>query len=144
MLLESEAKVVPRDEEASKGFKYFYEFFEPVPDYKEQVFFHDIKPDKEGNSNIGIVNEKFNNGSGIGIWLKFNKKNLPNLIQWKNLGCGEYACGIEPSNCLTFGRKEIKERNELIYLNPGEKKDFRIEFNVLRSKGEIDAFKNIL
>jgi len=144
MLLESNAKVVPRDEEASKGYKNFDKFSEPVPDYKEQVFFHDIKPDKDGNSNVGIVNEKFNNGSGLGIWLKFNKNNLPNLIQWKNMGCGEYVCGIEPSNCLTFGRKEIRERNELVYLNPGEKKDFRIEFNVLRSKDEINTFKNIL
>ena len=144
ILLESDAKVVPRDEEAGKGFKYYYKFSEPDPDYKEQVFFHDIKPDKEGNANIGIVNEKFNNNSGLGIWMKFNKNNLPNLIQWKNMGCGEYACGISPANCLTFGRKEIRARNELIYLNPGEKKDFRIEFNILRSKDEINAFKNIL
>jgi hypothetical protein len=144
LLLESEANVVPRDEEASRGFKHFHEFFEPVPDYNEQVFFHNIKADKEGNSNIGIVNEKFDNGNGLGIWLKFNKNNLPNLIQWKSLRCGEYACGIEPSNCLTFGRKEIRERKELVYLNPGEKKDFRLEFNVLRYRDEINDFKKIL
>jgi len=144
ILLESESNVAPRDHEAEKGFKEYSRFSEPVSGYKEQVFSHDIKADNDGNSNIAIVNEKFNNGSGIGIWVKFNKDNLPLLGQWKNMGYGEYVCGIEPSNCLTTGRKIHRDRGELKFIEPGEKKKFRIEFNILNSIEQINKLKKIL
>jgi len=144
ILFESEATVIPRDKEAEKGLKEYNKFSMPVPGFQEQVFYHNIKADNEGNSNVVIVNEKFNNGSGIGIWVKFNKDNLPSLSQWKNLGCGEYVCGIEPSNCYTSGRKESRDRGELKFIEPGEKKNFRIEFNILNSIDEINKLKKIL
>lgn len=144
ILLESEAIVAPRDHEAEKGLKEYNRFSKPAPGFKEQVFSHDIKADNEGNSNIAIVNEKFNNGNGIGIWVKYNKNNLPLLGQWKNMGCGEYVCGIEPSNCNTSGRKENRDCGELKFIEPGEKKNFRIEFNILNSIEQINNLKKIL
>jgi len=109
-LLESKAFVTPRDEEAEKGLNSFNNFSEPVKGFKEQVYFHDIEADEDGNANIALVNEEFNNGKGIGIWLKYNKNNLPYLIQWKQMGIGEYVCGIEPANSYPRGRAIEKKR----------------------------------
>jgi hypothetical protein len=132
--------VPPR--EAEKGIGEFSKFSEPIHGFKEQVFFHEIKADKEGNSNIAIVNPEFNNGEGIGIWLKFNKKNLPYLVQWKQMGQGEYVCGIEPANSLVRGRKIEREKGTLKFIEPGEKVNYRLEFNILTSNKDIEKFKD--
>jgi len=143
-LIEGKANVIPRDEDAKIDFDKFSEFSEPIKDYKEQVFFHDIAADVNGNSNIAIINPEFNNGEGIGISLTFNKDNLPHLAQWKQVGEGEYACGIEPSNSLPRGRAIEKELGKLVFLKPGEIKNYRIEFNILKSNKEIEQFKKTL
>ncbi len=139
-LVEGEARVVPRDEEAKKGFDKFSEFSDPVKYYKEQVFFHDIEADVDGNSHVAIINREFNNGEGIGISLAFNKENLPYLVQWKQVGEGEYTCGIEPSNSFPRGRAIEREDGKLVTIKPGEMKKYRIEFNILKSNKEIEQF----
>ena len=55
-LLEAKAKVTARDKEAEKGIENFSRFDEPVRGYSEQVFFHDIEADDEGNGTIAIAN----------------------------------------------------------------------------------------
>ncbi|GAI84077.1 unnamed protein product, partial [marine sediment metagenome] len=97
-LLEGRAKIIPNDDESAKSLKNYNRFSEPIKGFKEQCYFHDIDTDNEGYSNIAIVNEKFSNGQGIGIWLRFKKDTLPYLTQWKQMGMGEYVCGIEPCN----------------------------------------------
>ncbi len=141
-LLESRAIVKPRDEEAQKGYHAFNEFCPPIKDFKEQVFYHDIEEDDEGNSNIAIVNEGFNNGNGIGLWLKYSKKTLPYLAQWKQMGEGEYVCGIEPTNSFLSGRANERKENGLKFIEPGQIIKNRLEFNVLTSNKDISLFRD--
>jgi hypothetical protein len=140
-LIEGKADVIPRDEEAKNGFKEFNRFSEPVKDYKEKVYYHDIESDSEGNSNIAIVNDSFNNKEGLGILLKFNKDNLPYLAQWKQLGTGEYVCGIEPCNNFAMGRKTERETGRLKFIEPGQKIKLRLEAVILKSNYEIKKLK---
>ncbi|MCD4670845.1 MAG: aldose 1-epimerase family protein [Actinomycetia bacterium] len=140
-LLEAKAKVTYRDDEAKEGYADFNKFTEPVRGFKEQCYFHDIEADDDGNSNIAIVNRGFNNGSGIGIWMKFKKDTLPLMTQWKQMGMGEYVCGIEPCNSPVGGRKAEREKGTLKFIEPGEKVSFRLEFNILKSNEDINRFK---
>jgi hypothetical protein len=142
-LLEPKATVTPRDEEAMKGFDKFNEFSEPIHSFNEQVYFHDIESDPEGNTNVALVNENFNNGEGIGIWLKYNKENLPFLVEWKQMGEGEYVCGIEPGNNTATGRVNEGKKGTLKFIEPGETIKYKLEFKVLTSRKDIDNFKNI-
>jgi len=150
-LLDSSAKVilskattVPKDEAAKKGINNFNEFSEPIDNFDEQVFIHDIEADGEGNCNVALVNSEFNNGEGIGVSIKFNKNELPYLIQWKQVASGEYVCGLEPANSLLGGRETEKKNNNVRFIKPGEKINFKIEINILDSKKEIDSYiKNI-
>jgi len=128
ILLEPEAKVTARDEEAEKGIENYSRFDEPVKGYTEQVFFHEIGADDEGNGNIAIANEAFSNGS-------------PCLTQWKQMGMGEYVCGIEPGNSYPRGRSIEKKENNIRYIEPGERVNFRLEFNILKSNEDIENFK---
>jgi len=141
-LLEAKAKIIPRDDEARDGQADFNKFIEPVKGFKEQCYFHDIEADKDGNSNVAIVNEGFNNGSGIGIWMKFKKDTLPLMTQWKQMGMGEYVCGIEPCNNYVGGRKAERESVNLRFIEPGGKVNFKLEFNILKSNADVQSFRD--
>ena len=141
VLLEPRANVSSRDGEAEKGIENFASFEKPEKGFSEQVYFHDIEADGDGNGNIAIVNEAFSNGNGIGIWLKYNKDNLPYLIQWKQMGMGEYVCGIEPGNSYPRGRSIEKKEGTFRYIEPGQKVNFWLEFNILKSAEDIENFK---
>jgi len=142
-LLEPRVNVIPLDKQSRKGLKNFSDFSEPIKDFKQQIYFHDIEPDNEGNSNIALVNTSFNNNQGIGVWLKFNKNNLPYLVQCKQMGGGEYFCEIGPSNSFVRGRKIEREKENLRFINQGESLNYRLEFNILNSREEIENFKGI-
>ncbi len=141
-LLEGTAKIIPHDKEAEKGLEDFNKFSNPIKGFKEQCYFHDIEADRTGYSNLAFVNKKFLDGQGIGIWLRFKKDSLPYLTQWKQMGMGEYVCGIEPCNNLGKGRKKEREEGRLRILEPGEKINLRLEFKILRSNKEISVFEN--
>ena len=141
LLFPKETKTEPGNEAARKEIKNYSKFCEPADDFEEQVFIHDITEDKDGNGNLALVNEEFNNGEGLGISMKFSKKSLPYLMQWKHAASGEYVCGLEPGNSTLGGRYvEIKNKN-VRFINPGEKIDTRIEINILNSKKEIENFR---
>ena len=143
-LIEPESIVNPKDEEAKKGLKDFNRFGNPVHGFKEQVFIHNIKADSDGKSHIALINESFNNGVGLGLSLSFNKDNLGYLMQWKQIGEGEYVCGIEPTNCSMFGRADSRKAEKLPFIEPGEVKKFKLEFKVLESNKEIAQLKKKL
>ncbi len=117
--IESEA----RDEEAQKGFKDKFRFCPPRPGFKEQVFYHKIRPDRKGFAKAGLLNEKL----GISFEVKFDVSSLPFLTQWKMMGCGDYVLGLEPCNAPCMERDELKRRKLLQYLEPGQSKTMRLE-----------------
>jgi len=137
-LIEFNSKVVPRDEEAEKYFDTYNIFEAPQLNYKERVYFHDIPADKQDYSHVILSNEKFNNGNGLGIHIKYKKDNLPYLIQWKNLGVREYVLGLEPGNSYPRGRSIEKEKGTVRYLEMGEEADFEIIIEVLPSNDDIN------
>ena len=127
VLLSPAKKIIPRDDEAEKGKESFNKFHSPVKGYREKVYYHIMKPDKNGNVNVKIKNQKLK----IGINIKYNYNELPEFIEWKMMGEGEYVVGLEPANCRVEGR--VKERGEgrLKYLKPGEIKKYNIEIGII-------------
>ena len=143
-LIEPAAAIVtPFDEKSKNGFANYSTFDEPVKGFKEQVFFHDIKADKSGCVNAAIINEEFE-GTGIGVYLKYNKDNLPFLNEWKMIGQGEYVVGIEPLNCNVGGRAKEREEGTLKFLQPDEEVKYDVEIGVLKSMEEIIEYKKFI
>jgi hypothetical protein len=136
-LITGNAKTTPRDDQAEIGIGESKKFDDPIQDYKEKVYFHDIEKDPDGNCSVALVNRKFNGGQGLGISLKYNKDSLPHLVQWKQMGFGEYVCGLEPANCLVMGRSTEREKGTLRFIEPGQKVYHRLEFNILESNKDI-------
>ena len=125
-----------RDEDAEPGKEHCQTFESPAADFNEQVFFHKLAADNNGNTCAGIINEAL----GIGYYIKFNNNELPVLTEWKMTGQQEYVVGIEPANCLPIGRTALRESGGLMRIKPGEKRNITIEIGVLASIDEIDEF----
>lgn len=117
--------VRPRDAEAQKGVNERAKFQRPELNYKEQVFYYKSAADESGKCFSGLYNEKL--GTGVRIWT--DPYQLPNVVQWKNPGQGDYVMGIEPSNCYPEGREKQKEYG-LDYIPPFESRRQDIEIEV--------------
>lgn len=105
----------PRDAEAAKGEIARTRFQKPAAGFAEHVFYYKSAADKSGRCWAGVYNKKL--GTGVKIWL--DPEQLPNVVQWKNAGSGDYVMGIEPANCYPEGREKQKQYG-LDYIPPFE------------------------
>ncbi|MCL2343990.1 MAG: aldose 1-epimerase family protein [Firmicutes bacterium] len=118
--------VVPRDEAAASGLSRCDSFEEPTHGYAEQVFYHDLVPDAGGLVWAGLRNPAL----GVSVKLKFFKRELPYLIEWKQMGEGDYVCGLEPATWKPEGRARARVLGELETIQPGEVREFHLEICV--------------
>jgi len=137
VLLTPSRTVDPRDTEALQGVRNWQQMQPPTQGYAEQVFYHDLHADEAGNTCVALVNRRL----ALGVALHFNKKQLFNFTQWKQMGQGEYVLGMEPCNCYVGGRFDPRNQNVQEYLKPGESKNFDIEIEILSGANDIQAIE---
>lgn len=102
----------PRDVDAEPGVNEACSFSEPVPNYKEQVFYRDSVE----QSFAKLENPDLN----LAVKVKFSKEELPYFVEWKQMGEQEYVVGLEPATYPPDGRAAARKRNELLVLKPQE------------------------
>jgi hypothetical protein len=130
------AGLLPRDSDAEAGRDIWHLCQKPTPGYREQVFCHDLKTDADGNTYAVIVNDELD----FGLDIRFNKKQLFNFTQWKQMGEGEYVMGLEPCNCQIEGRTHPHVAETPDILEPGETRDFDVIVELLKGK---NSFKTL-
>jgi galactose mutarotase-like enzyme len=130
-------RITPRMAMEGDELAQYATFQPPTPGYSERVFYHDPVTDNAGNVLVALVNPELD--GGLGIYFRYHQKTLPNLVQWKMMGYGSYVLGIEPANCLVDGRAKERESGRLVMLQPGESRDYHVEFGVLDGASEIEA-----
>ncbi len=131
----------PRDAAAKRGRDRFEHFEGPQPGYEEQVFFIDHDTDERGMVQVALVNRAYGESQGLGVYMSYPKKELPEYTEWKMVGEGAYVVGMEPGNCRPEGRHQARSRGVLQTLEPGEKNTFHLELGVLPSNAAIRAFE---
>jgi hypothetical protein len=102
----------------------------------EAVASIDSMPDSTGQCTAGLHNAKL----GIVMALRFQKSQLPWLINWQHWGKGEYVTGLEPTTNPLIGQAKAREQNELLFLAPGETRSYDLEIEILHEKATIDDF----
>jgi len=133
----------PRDEEARKdrGVEECRAFPEPVPGYQEKVFFHTMGTDNHGRTFVALLNPDTGDGQPLGMVLRWNAKELPNLTEWKMVRKGFYVVGLEPGNSLPLGRGVMRERGTLPHLDGQGQYPITIDFEVIEDKAGFDAIE---
>lgn len=132
-------RVMPRDDEAAadNGVENFDKLHEPTLNYKEKVFFLELKSDDDYNTQILLYNEKLQ----FGIVERFNLKECPKFTMWKQMGENDYVLGLEPGTATPIGRDKVREKGELLFIEPGEIKEFYIEIEILEGMEKINIEK---
>ena len=102
----------------------------------EAVASIDATPDSAGQCTAGLHNAQL----GIAMALRFQKAQLPWLINWQHWGKGEYVTGLEPTTNPLIGQAKAREQNELLFLAPGEIKSYDLEIEILHEKAAINDF----
>jgi hypothetical protein len=109
-----------------------------------QVFYHALHPDQDGYIAAALVDQSFNNGEGLEVYLKYQIDKLPVMAEWKLMGEGTYVFGLNPGTNYADGRDKERAEGRLRFLTPGESSNYELEIGVLDSNREIEAFNATL
>ncbi|MBL6996366.1 aldose 1-epimerase family protein [Desulfobacula sp.] len=121
-----ENKVTPLTPESEKCLAECDRVSKPVDGASDQVFLREIMEQEDGSCVIKTENQNL----GIGSYLSYQKKSLPNFLHWKSMGSGDYAMGLLPTNSSCDGRPRDIENGTIRTLEPFEKTEFRLKIGV--------------
>lgn len=116
-------------------------FSAPQPGYREHVFFHEMAADPDGYVTAGLANPAFNGDQGFGFYVRYRKAELLCFNQWKMMGEGVYAVGLEPATNRVTGRAAERQRGTLQILQPGEQRGYHLEIGLLTGQVDIDRLQ---
>jgi len=126
----------PLDERSATGFDHRDVVSEPTPAFAAQNYLHTMACGQDGRAAAALVNRELLDG--LALYVRFDPAELPYLNQWKMMGEGDYAMGIEPSNSPCTPRSELRSEGLLPMLEPGQRRTIRVEIGILEGEGEID------
>jgi Domain of unknown function (DUF4432) len=102
----------------------------------EEAVFIDVDADPAGICICGLHNAAL----GLALTLKFQKKQLPWLTNWQHFGKGEYVTGLEPGTHPPIGQAAARAAQQLLFLEPGETKQYDLELDILYDAASIRQF----
>jgi len=121
-----------RDEVARQGFADRLRFEGPRPGRPEEVYSWQTCADGDELASVVLLNPAL--CGGLALRLRFDARSLPFVHHWKSLGAGDYVLGLEPSNVPQASRAELRERGQLPLLEPGERREFKLELEMLEGE----------
>lgn len=125
----------PRTELAKQDAANWNKITAPEHNYEERCYYHSF--DKSKESVAAIYQPK----ADIGLAIKFDHKNLPFFVEWKQMGYRDYALGLEPGNSHCDGRDKMRASGDLQFLTPGEKANFHVEVNLFAGAQAFEQIK---
>jgi len=133
-------KIIARDSHSEKGINNCDVFCKPVVGYQEEVFFRMMSDKGRKDAIVVIHNEELN----LGVIFEFDATALPILNHWKNPAAGDYGLGIEPGTSHVGGRERARKEGLLMYIEPGETKNYSISIKFSDDESEIKKYINLV
>jgi hypothetical protein len=133
------------DDAAENQTEKYRHFVDPTSGFRAEGYDIPVRADREGWVGVGLVNRRFAGlPGGIGAYLRYDQRTLPAYIEWRMMGEGLYAVGMEPSTNPFTPIPELVEAGYPVILQPGERREYRLEFGVLPGGEAIDCFATSL
>ena len=92
----------------------------PIPGAAEVCYCHFYDGMEQGSAAI------YNPDIQKGLKLSFSPTDFPSLIQWSKFAYRDYALGLEPRNCRVGNRVASRTQNDLLLLQPGQRKTYNV------------------
>ena len=115
--------VTPRDDHAAEDIDNCLIMEKPTKGYQERCYYHKFEDE---NGLASIYQPKLNTK----LTITFNAKELDGFVEWKMMGVRDYVLGLECGNCYPDGRNVMRETGMLKFLDPGEKKTYRVKVSL--------------
>ncbi|MBV9359389.1 MAG: aldose 1-epimerase family protein [Chloroflexi bacterium] len=77
---------------------------------------------------------------GVGVYLRYDQRQLPDYLAWRMMREGLYAVGLEPATNPFGSVPELIAKGYPVMLEPGETRRYELEFGMLVGRAAIDAF----
>jgi hypothetical protein len=138
-LIGTSASIEPYDERSRAHLADVFRFQGPQNGFPNLDYLHTMAPDKNGYAWAAMINREL--AGGLGLSLRFRTETLPFLNEWKMLSEVDYVVGIEPVNTIILNRAELRRRDRLPFLGPGESRTMELEIGVLVGEEEIREFE---
>lgn len=103
----------------------------------EKNYMHTFE-DKDNKVVAWVINRNIDDG--LLFYLEFSPEQLPFMTQWILENIKDFVLAIEPANVPCEPRNVLRERNQLPYINPGEKVNFSIKIGIIAGKENIEEF----
>ena len=100
----------------------------PKPRKPEVCYCHFYDGMEQGSAAI------YNPDIRKGLKLSFSTEDFPSLIQWNQFACRDYALGLEPRNCRVGNRAISREQGDLLLLQSGDRKTYRVKIDILEKE----------
>lgn len=113
-------EVVPRDQHAADDLANWMNMQKPTVGYQERCYYHKYA---DNNGRAAIYQPKLN----VGLEIQFDAADLDAFVEWKMMGVRDYVLGLECGNCYPDGRDVMRKIGMLKFLQPGEKKIYRVK-----------------
>lgn len=114
----------------------------PQSGFREQVYEHALRKEPGGTVPVLLANPGFAGlpgSTGIGVAMRYDGRALPAFYQWQNLHEGDYVIGIEPATCHAGSREDWKKRDEMIWLEHGESRNYHLELEALAGEAALSS-----
>ena len=120
--LPARRETIPRTPCAAAGLERACVFDAPIDGDEERVFFQKMQD--------AFCASLINPAIGVRMKMTWSGATLPILSQWRSMAGGDYALGLEPTNCFIMGRSMERENGTLPKLRAFETKEHlvKIEF----------------
>lgn len=90
-----------------------------------------------GSSACGVI---YNERLELGAYVAYDTKNLPNMLEWKNMKSHDYVLAFEPCNTFDSNRDEAVRERKIAVLPAYSSIENHLELGVLEGLDEIRSF----
>ena len=128
-------ELTPASPQAREHLSSWDRFDPPTAGYLERQYYHALAAREDGSTLAALVNDRL----GLGLCLRFNRRELPCFSHWKVCRKGEYVLAFEPGNCYPWGRDRLRREKLLETLAPMERHSVGFVIEILDGPEEIRA-----
>ena len=107
----------------------------PGPANRQRVLCHRARADTTGFSRAALSNDRL----GLMLVIEYDARVLPWLQEWRSLGEGVYALGLEPLTNRMGSRADLDAAGEILRLEPGASVTYTTRIKVIEGAEAMRA-----